>query len=253
MRHRIGIRLHIALVTFLTLTIVPPSSAQTCAGDCGDDGRVSVNELVQAVNIALDRAPIDTCANVDADGDERVRINELVIAVNNLVQGCGGSAPTPTASPPQSPTPTPTGDDQLPPTMNAALIAWLQAGRYRRWAAEGQHPSSGPHFGSVRTFVNRTLYDSLDGGFDTHAVGAAAVKELFGQSGTTVRGWSVSVKVEEGAGGNRWYWLEYYNGNVLASGIGNGACTGCHGGGTDYVCTPYPLQPGGQTLPRMCP
>jgi hypothetical protein len=87
----------------------------------------------------------------------------------------------------------------------------------------------------------------------THPIGAAAVKELFGGSGESVRGWSVSVKVDDSGSGSGWYWLEYYNGNVIAAGLGNGVCTGCHGGGTDYVCTPYPLQAGGQTLPARCP
>jgi hypothetical protein len=237
------------------VSLTSPAAAQTCAGDCGADGIVAVNELVQAVNIALDRASIDTCANVDTDADQRVSINELVTAVNNLVRGCNGAATTPTASAtPDLPTPTPTSDEQVPPTTNPALIAWLQAGRYQNWAAEGgQHPSSGPHFGNVRTFVNQLLFESLDAAEENHPVGAAAVKELFGRTGTAVRGWGVSIKVQDGAGGSGWYWLEYYEGSVIASGAGNGICTGCHNGGTDYVCTPYPLQPGGQTLPPMCP
>lgn len=231
---------------------------QQCFGDCGSDGRVTVNELVIAVNIALDRAPLATCAIVDSNADDRVTVNELVIAVNNLVFGCNAptppatAIPTATPTPPSPPTATP-GNDQLPPTMSAALITWLQEGRYQQWAAEGQHPGSGPHFGSVRTFVNDALLSSLDAGSDTHMVGAAAVKELFGGSGSTVRGWAVSVKVSDTGGGSAWYWLEYYNGSVVAAGIGNGICTGCHDGGTDYVCTPYPLQPGGQTLPARCP
>lgn len=226
---------------------------QQCFGDCGSDGRVTVNELVVAVNIALDRAPLASCPIVDGNGDDRITVNELVIAVNNLVYGCSAATPPPTIVPSPTATPTPTGDDQLPPTMSAELITWLQEGRYQDWTSEGQHPSSGPHFGSVRTFVNDALLRSLDAGDATHEIGAAAVKELFGGSGETVRGWSVSVKVDESAGGSGWYWLEYYNGNVIASGLGNGVCTGCHGGGTDYVCTPYPLQAGGQTLPAQCP
>jgi hypothetical protein len=234
-------------IAVLTVCLANTSAAQTCTGDCSEDGRVTVNELVQAVNIALDRAAVETCSSVDADGNQQVTVNEVVLAVNNLLQDCNDATPMP------SPTATPSGDDQLPPTMNAELIAWLQAGRYRGWASEGQHPGSGPHFGAVRTFVNDALLDSLDAGGETHGADAAAVKELFGSSGSTVRGWAVSVKVEDGTTGNQWYWFEYYNGNVVASGIGNGICTGCHGGGTDYVCTPYPLQPGGQTVPARCP
>lgn len=252
-------------IAFLSLTAcwgsACPLAPPPCFGDCRSDGRVTVNELVIAVNIALDRAPLDSCPIVDGNADDRVTVNELVIAVNNLVFGCNRvtpsvtSVPTPSATPtsPAVATPTATGDDQLPPTMSAALITWLQEGRYQQWTAEGQHPSSGPHFGNVRTFVNDALLRSLDDGSDTHAVGAAAVKELFGGSGSTVRGWSVSVKVSDTGGGSAWYWLEYYNGSTIAAGIGNGICTGCHDGGTDYVCTPYPLQSGGQTLPARCP
>jgi hypothetical protein len=135
------------------------------------------------------------------------------------------------------------GEQSLPPTNGPELVPWLEAGAYLDWAAEsGVHPSSGPHFGGVRTFVNDVLLGSLEAGAASHPVGSAAVKELYGAGGT-VRGWSVEVKVQaDSAGGNGWYWYEGYQGDVYADGTGAGICTGCHGGGNDYVLSPFPLQ-----------
>ncbi|MCA9654167.1 MAG: hypothetical protein KC501_29865 [Myxococcales bacterium] len=135
------------------------------------------------------------------------------------------------------------GVDQTPPVDPDALAAWLHDGEYLGWNAEsGPHPSAGPHFGGVRTFVNDALFDSLDAGAAQHPMDAAAVKELYAD-GDTVRGWSVMVKVQpDSAGGDGWYWYELYDDGVLADGTGLGVCTGCHGGGTDYVLSPFPLQ-----------
>jgi hypothetical protein len=134
------------------------------------------------------------------------------------------------------------GSTDEPPTNEADLVAWLQAGNYTGWAAEsGVHPSTGPHFGDVRTFVNDPLIASLQAGEAPHPAGSATVKELYG-SGTEVAGWSVSVKVGDGTGGDAWYWFEYYDGSTLADGIGLDICFGCHSGGTDFVLTPFPLQ-----------
>ncbi len=69
-----------------------------CAGDCNNNGRVEISDLVLAVNVAIlgDAAP-QTCTSADQNGDGIVAINELVQAVNNALNGC--LAPTPTATP----------------------------------------------------------------------------------------------------------------------------------------------------------
>lgn len=136
------------------------------------------------------------------------------------------------------------GDPQpLPPTSGAELRPWLAAGEYLGWQAEsGVHPSTGPHFGGVRTFVNDVLHDSLEAGATSHPPGSAAIKELYG-AGDTVLGWSVEIKLQaDSAGGDGWYWYEDYQDSVYADGTGEGICTGCHGGGNDYVLSPFPLQ-----------
>jgi hypothetical protein len=238
-----------------TLAVPAPAAAQQCAGDCDGNGRVTIDELLLSVRIGLGGASLDGCRAADPSGDGRVLIHELVAAAGNTLNACA-AAPTRTASAAVTPTATatslPGGNDQLPPANRDQLVPWLQAGSYLGWRAEGRRPGSQPHFNVVRTFVNDALFASLDGNTAAHPQGAAAVKELFG-SGTEVRGWAVAVKIGGGNSGNDWYWFESFNGRVLTSGVGVDLCTGCHASGTDYICTPFPLQPGGQALPPRCP
>jgi len=130
-----------------------------------------------------------------------------------------------------------------PPTNAAELLTWLEAGMYLDWPAESAvHGSSGPHFGDVRTYVNDALLDSLEAGNATHPMGAATVKELYGDAAMP-QGWSVNVKVADGMGGDTWYFYEYYNGTTYGDGVGDGTCTGCHGAGSiDFFKSPFPLQ-----------
>jgi len=134
-------------------------------------------------------------------------------------------------------------DPLVVPTEGGALLAWLQAEPYLDWPGESAiHASTGPHFGNVRTWLHPDLVDSLEAGEAMHPAGVGTVKELYGD-GMARRGWSVSVKrADDSAGGDGWYWYEVYDDSVLADADGLGLCTGCHGGGVDYVLTPYPLQ-----------
>ncbi|MDX2169769.1 MAG: LamG-like jellyroll fold domain-containing protein [Deltaproteobacteria bacterium] len=59
-----------------------------CSGDCGDDGQITIDELVTLVSIALDSAPLDTCRAGDAGGDGRITIDDLLRAVNAALDGC---------------------------------------------------------------------------------------------------------------------------------------------------------------------
>jgi hypothetical protein len=67
-----------------------------CRGDCNRDGTVVISELVLGVNIALGRNGVGACTAIDVNGDDRVSVDELIVAVNNLLHGCGdtgGSCP----------------------------------------------------------------------------------------------------------------------------------------------------------------
>lgn len=130
----------------------------------------------------------------------------------------------------------------VPPMGENDVQPWLDAKSYAGWLAESApHDSAGPHFGKVRTYVNAPLAASLAAGAQTHPIGAAAVKELYGD-GATVFGWSVLLRAGAGTEGQGWYWYERWQGTVYADGLAASQCTGCHGGGTDYVLTPWPLQ-----------
>jgi subtilisin family serine protease len=50
-------------------------------GDCNGDGRVTIDELVAGVRIALGAAPLATCAALDGDADGAITIAELIAAV----------------------------------------------------------------------------------------------------------------------------------------------------------------------------
>lgn len=132
-------------------------------------------------------------------------------------------------------------DNPGPPTDPAALLAWLEAGKYAGWDAEAErHPSLGPHFEGVRTFVNPALLESLEAGGDDHPVGSSAVKELFG-AGPEVGGWAVLVKVAPGSSADSWYWYESFEGTEYAADTGVNGCGNCHGLGVDFIRTELPL------------
>ncbi|HUI25874.1 MAG TPA: hypothetical protein VL403_07290, partial [Candidatus Kryptonia bacterium] len=95
----------------------------TCVGDCDHNGRVTVEELVTGVNIALGNAAVGTCPAFDADNNQHVTIDELVTAVNSALNGCPAepsATPTPTPTPPN--TVTPTGLISPTPSTTAALV-----------------------------------------------------------------------------------------------------------------------------------
>jgi hypothetical protein len=63
-----------------------PSPAGPLAGDCNGDGRVTVAEVITAVNIALGTESLSACPAADLDGDGQVSISELVQAVANVLR-----------------------------------------------------------------------------------------------------------------------------------------------------------------------
>jgi hypothetical protein len=49
---------------------------------------VTVDELLSMVNIALGNADVSTCLNGDSNHDMRITIDEILTAVNNALSGC---------------------------------------------------------------------------------------------------------------------------------------------------------------------
>ncbi|HVM97812.1 MAG TPA: EF-hand domain-containing protein [Candidatus Acidoferrales bacterium] len=72
-----------------TPTIDPTPTAYTpCAGDCNHDNVVSVDELVLGVRIDLGDAALDQCPAFDVNGDGEVTLDEILRAVNSALQDC---------------------------------------------------------------------------------------------------------------------------------------------------------------------
>ena len=82
------------------ITLCPKTLA--CTGDCNGDRRVTIDELIRGVGMALDMIePAATCGSFDIDASGLVQINELITAVNAALDGCSGvnyTTPTPTPS-----------------------------------------------------------------------------------------------------------------------------------------------------------
>jgi hypothetical protein len=94
-----------------------------------------INELIIGVNIALGNASPAACTAMDANQDGRVTINELIAAVNAALNGCT-AAPTQTAMStvtPSEPMITVTGSCAGPWPGDAALRARALAERDPRW------------------------------------------------------------------------------------------------------------------------
>lgn len=65
-----------------------PDGASACAGDCDGDGRVTVDELVLCVDIAVGDRGADVCAAADPNHDGVALIPEVMRAVANALRGC---------------------------------------------------------------------------------------------------------------------------------------------------------------------
>ncbi|MBI4516957.1 MAG: hypothetical protein HY699_14195 [Deltaproteobacteria bacterium] len=107
-----------------TATVGTPAATPTlgpCIGDCGDDGEVTVDELVKGVNIALGTAELSGCPGFDTDDDGEVTVDELVKAVNAALNGCAAIGATPTETVTTVPTPTNTDHPEATATPTGTL------------------------------------------------------------------------------------------------------------------------------------
>jgi hypothetical protein len=73
-----------------TITVAPAGRPADCAGDCNGDQRVTIEELVAGVNVALDRDATTSCRRLDTDQNDRVTVDELVTATRRALGGCAG-------------------------------------------------------------------------------------------------------------------------------------------------------------------
>jgi hypothetical protein len=59
-----------------------------CVGDCGEDGQVTVDEVLTMVELALGNSPVSNCPRGDSCGDDQITVDEILTAVNNALNGC---------------------------------------------------------------------------------------------------------------------------------------------------------------------
>lgn len=71
-----------------TPTAMPTQPPLPCTGDCSADGTVTVDEIVQGVNIALGAAPASACPPFDRSQDGEVTVDEILQAVAAALSGC---------------------------------------------------------------------------------------------------------------------------------------------------------------------
>src|SRR6188474_794353 len=64
-----------------------------CTGDCDADGTVTVDEVLQGVNIALGMSVVGRCVAFDIDANTAVTVDEVVLAVNSALNGCPTFSP----------------------------------------------------------------------------------------------------------------------------------------------------------------
>lgn len=96
------------LVGCVTLVAALATGQQTpCVGDCNADGRVTIDEVVTGVNIALLNLALERCPSFDVSHESVVTVDELITAVDNALDDCAPPAPSATPTSTRTPTPTP--------------------------------------------------------------------------------------------------------------------------------------------------
>lgn len=108
------VRSAVALISSLRAAMLDAASLEPCPGDCDGSGSVTVDELVFGVRIALGLEAVGDCEAADTNRDSRVTIEEILQAVNAVLQGCD---PTPSPYPSVSVSPTP--QDKASPTAES--------------------------------------------------------------------------------------------------------------------------------------
>ena len=90
-----------ALVVLATVTLAPRAVSARCLGDCGGDGTVDVSEVMTAVNIALDQAPLSACPGHFGEcSTGSICVHDLIAAVGYLLEGCPAQLPAIASSDP---------------------------------------------------------------------------------------------------------------------------------------------------------
>lgn len=69
-------------------TPTPPRDCTACKVDCNCDGRVSIDEIILGINMALELRNIVECPSLDIDASREVTVDELVFSVLAAINDC---------------------------------------------------------------------------------------------------------------------------------------------------------------------
>ncbi len=125
-----------------------------------------------------------------------------------------------------------------------ALHEWVLGDEYRAWPSwSSVEPTGG--LGGARVYLSPALYDSLMSGAEQHPVGAAAVRELYGEDLETITGYAVVTRVDEDASADAWLWFEVFSPEPDATPAtaerAAPGCVGCHQQAVDFIQSALPL------------
>ena len=67
---------------------IVPCPSGPCVGDCGLHGAVTVDDTITMTTSALGYADISTCTPGDANRDSRITVDEIIHAVDNALNDC---------------------------------------------------------------------------------------------------------------------------------------------------------------------
>jgi len=59
-----------------------------CAGDCDENGVITVDEILVVIRIALGEADLATCASADRTDDGQITVEEIIATVDRALDGC---------------------------------------------------------------------------------------------------------------------------------------------------------------------
>jgi hypothetical protein len=191
------------ILVLASLTLTASGAAAQCCGDCNGDGEVTINELITAVNNALQGcgAAAQCCGDCNGNGD--VTINELITAVTNALQGCtaptptptSGHSPTPTKRPTKTPTPVPTCPFKLTDNSAGSGGACTFLGTYNRGCGMALNSSLTSN-GSMLSVTIATLVTPPFVAFYASVVDANnATLEAWSTDGTTFNPTAGSVQL----------------------------------------------------------
>jgi hyaluronoglucosaminidase len=82
-----AVRRRASLAVAVALLLAAAPALALAPGDCNNDDRVEIGELVTGVAIVLDRQPLERCFAVDFDLDGRGSVADLVLAVGAALDG----------------------------------------------------------------------------------------------------------------------------------------------------------------------